>query len=330
MRKELTIPLSLWNRVYPVLQAYTLLVSEHLQVLSAWHRSLVRLCQVLVNVILNLAQQGFCKPVESDDETAGGTQTSEGTGMGAGKGEKNVSNEITGEEQVEGLQDEQEEEASSQQGDDRDKEEDKVDMTDDFEGRTEDVPEKEDDEQEDKEGDDKDEAQDEVGQVDPLDPSAVDDKFWQGDEKEDEPQEQTDEQTKQQPADGKDSEMAARDEEPNRKSKPEEGEGAEAGDEPDEPEKEENQKEEEFGDAQPDMDDAGDVDEEGQRNELPQIDEEAEALQLPNDLQLDAPPKDDNGDESGMDEDIDMDGNDPQGSFGLLCFYRNADDTVCP
>ena len=68
-------------------------------------KSKYKLCYVLGRVMLDLAQKGYCKPSEQDDSKDGGEGTEvEGTGMGTGSGDKNVSNEITEESQVEGLQ----------------------------------------------------------------------------------------------------------------------------------------------------------------------------------------------------------------------------------
>jgi len=142
-----------------------------------------KLAYVTARVMLDLAQKGFCKPQEETDSKTDdrGGETSEGVGMGAGSGDKNVSSEIEEEGQVEGLQGEEEEEGPEEKQK-RDKEEgddDTMDMENDFDGKLEDGKEEEDLSQDEEE----EEHDDHVGDIDPLDPGAVDEKFWGEEEK---------------------------------------------------------------------------------------------------------------------------------------------------
>ena len=142
-------------------------------------KAMYKLSYVVGRIMLDLAQRGFCKPQEESDAKAGDEEgeTVEGTGMGAGTGDKNVSAEITEESQVEGLQGEDEEEHD---GGDNDEEGDAVSMEEDFEGDLGEGKER-DDQEESEDGED--EGHDEaVGDVDPLDPGAVDEKFWEGEQ----------------------------------------------------------------------------------------------------------------------------------------------------
>lgn len=141
-------------------------------------KSVYKLGYVFGRVMLDLAQDGFCKPSEGSDTNKGGQDgdATEGTGMGTGTGDKNVSSEIEEEGQIEGLQGEQEEEAEGETGEKED-EDDAMSMDEDFEGAMGEGKEK--DEQDgSKEGSEDDEHDEHVRDVDPLDPGAVDEKFW--------------------------------------------------------------------------------------------------------------------------------------------------------
>ena len=75
------------------------LVLEH-------YRALSRLTLILSNVFLHLYQEGFCRPPPADEQAQSNESQDgkliEGTGIGEGEGEKNVSKEIEFEEQVTG------------------------------------------------------------------------------------------------------------------------------------------------------------------------------------------------------------------------------------
>lgn len=171
-------------RVLPFIQAlaetYASTVASHL----VSTKSIYKLTYVVGRVVLDIAQKGFCKPQEEskDDGEDGDEGEIEGTGMGAGSGDKNVSSEIKEESQVEGLQGEDEEEQDQQGGDDDD-DDDAVSMENDFDGKLEDGKEKEEGEESGDE-DDEEDIDDHVGDVDPLDPGAVDEKFWDNEKEE--------------------------------------------------------------------------------------------------------------------------------------------------
>ncbi|GMK55960.1 hypothetical protein CspeluHIS016_0210160 [Cutaneotrichosporon spelunceum] len=296
-------------------QTFAQSVAAHL----AATKAIYKLNYVVARIMLDIAQKGFCKPQEeSDDAQDGEDGEVEGTGMGAGSGEKNVSNEITDESQVEGLQGEEEQE--EEQNGDKDEDDDNVDMDDDFDGALEDGKEKEEGE-EDEEGEDED-LDDHVGDVDPLDPGAVDEKFW-GDEEEekkenegredlmDEKTEETgepelaakDEQSKKRDEQKDKKEEAAegeQTEEKEQESKQQDGEGEEEGEEFEEHEASEGE-------------DDNDNDNEGA--DMPEQDNvaapEGETLDLPEDLDLGE--EEDGDDNEQFDDDIKMDDGEPEG-----------------
>ncbi|KLT40914.1 hypothetical protein CC85DRAFT_321131 [Cutaneotrichosporon oleaginosum] len=297
-------------------QTYAQSVAAHL----AATKAIYKLNYVVARVMLDIAQKGFCKPQEeSDDAQDGEDGEVEGTGMGAGSGEKNVSNEITDESQVEGLQGEEEQE-EEQNGDRGDDDEDNVDMENDFKGALEDGKEKDDGEED--EGEDE-ELDDHVGDVDPLDPGAIDEKFW-NDDKEEEKKENDgredlmDEKTEQ----TGESELAAKDEQSKKQDEKKEQKEAAEGEKAEEKEQESKQdggdgeeEGEEFEEHEaPEGEDDNDNDNEGA--DMPEQDNvaapEGETLDLPEDLDL-GEEDDDGGNDEQFDDDIKMDEGEPEG-----------------
>lgn len=297
---------------------------------------------VVASTVLNVAQNGFCKPAETKEgqDGEGSVQNGlDGTGMGAGKGDKNVSNEITSEDQVEGLQDEagnDDEDEDQASGGERDGKDDAVDMADDFGGRMEDVPES-DAEAGSQSGDEDDaaeDAEDKLDKVDPLDPNAVDDKFWGGDKDEQEQEEAADEKTNQNTQDSGETEMGNRDDKKGKqdtrgKDDPSAVKDNEAGNEEigSEKDADEPQENDATGEQQPDGGDS--IEEETAQQELPPIDNDNSALELPDDLHLDkVQDQKEGGDEEMSDDelnqdlgDMDDDAGDPDGAW-LTCHVQ--------
>jgi midasin len=278
---------------------------------SVWHlarnvKGLYKLDYTLVKLFRTLAEKGFCKPSETDNgESKGGEgQEIDGMGIGAGTGESNISNQIEDESQVEGLKDEDQGQDEEDSGEKQEKEEQAIEMGDDFDGALSDADEGSDDE----DGDDDDEKQDENDlddHVGDVDPEAVDDKFW-GDEN-DEEDPGTDDKTDQKDSNqNQDSEMAAKEDD---KKKP----GKESA--PEQPD-DNNAEEEEVEDEGKRSDDGIDEDEGDDgpnQEEAPQDDNsrdvdahvpEAEILDLPEGMDLD------------QDGDIEEEGEDEAGSQG--------------
>lgn len=271
-----------------------MLAQHHIEACLVWQRALLKFAYIFGKTTLTLAQEGFCRPSETDDSSTEANNF-EGTGMGSGEGTKNVSNEIENQEQVEGLQDENDQDSPADDDDTKDGKDDMLDLEDDFGGTTQDVQEQDEENKEEgsKDGDDDEEedVDEELGKVDPLDPTAVDDKFWE--DKEDsrdenrspEPEEQSgqkagkddsadvgerQEQSEHTKADDGD-ETAAEKDEPDSKPPPDDG-----GAEEDGPETSAE------GEEAPET-------EQGPRQELPEMDLDEQTLDLPDDLELDLP-----------------------------------------
>ena len=170
------------GRIIPFLDQYLALAERQLGAHARWTRALFKLGFVLCSVMHTLAKQGFCRPPEQDDSTSGDdtTESAGGVGLGEGSGAVNVSKEIEDESQVEGLQGEEKDpnESRNDTGDD-----DTIEMSADIGGELEDVPDDGSGEAEDKdsEKDSQADPEEQLGDLDASDPSAVDEKLW-GDE----------------------------------------------------------------------------------------------------------------------------------------------------
>ncbi|KAG7088114.1 hypothetical protein E1B28_012139 [Marasmius oreades] len=172
------------QRVIPYLDIYTKLVQTQLTAHSHFNAAFFKLNFVLCSVLQTLSKQGFCKPPDeapNDGEGAeGAAEMADGVGLGEGSGDQNVSKEIEEESQVEGLKGDKAEDEESPE----DKDNDAIEMDQDFDGEMQDVPE----EGEPQEGDDDNsegsdaDPEEQIGDLDISDPAAVDEKLW-GDEK---------------------------------------------------------------------------------------------------------------------------------------------------
>ncbi|KIK69742.1 hypothetical protein GYMLUDRAFT_52909 [Collybiopsis luxurians FD-317 M1] len=167
------------HRYLPFLEHYTNLV--HVQLIShaGWTKSLLKLTFILCSVLNTICQQGFCKPPDADqegDSMADAAGVSDGVGLGEGSGANNVSKDIQEESQVEGLQGDEADTNPSR----NEKEDDAVEMSQDFGGEMEDMSDGSQDEGSDQ-GSSAD-PEEQIGDLDASDPTAVDEKFW-GNEK---------------------------------------------------------------------------------------------------------------------------------------------------
>jgi midasin len=176
------------RRILPFLDHYLDLVKDQLTTHSQWTKALFKLDFVICSVLHTLSTQGFCKPPDFDN-SKDGEDTAEGVGgvgLGEGSGSQNVSKDIEDESQVEGLQGEEEQEPTDNKGDN-----DAIELSEDFGGDMEDIPDtgSQDGEGSDQESDA--DPEERLGNLDAADPSAIDEKLW-GDEngpEDDRPQE---------------------------------------------------------------------------------------------------------------------------------------------
>ena len=267
---QIGVAVSLLTIILPVLQQYFAIATSAWQQLLSLHMATCKLSHHLSRSFIQIGTQGFCLPPEkSAEDGEKNEKMEEGTGLGDGQGAEDISKDIGADEDLTELA---EEPNKDEKGDDIEDEKDAVDMADaDMEGQLGEAPEKEDDEgsegsQKDDEDDDMDE---EVGEVDDLNPSAVDEKMW--DDGESGEKDKEDDKGKGQKSD---EQVAADQDKHQEEGQEEEGEEIEAG-----------------------ADEAENVTGE-QPEKMDQYAQESEALDLPEDMDLEGNDLDKSDDES--------------------------------
>ncbi|KAJ3556791.1 hypothetical protein NM688_g1823 [Phlebia brevispora] len=169
-------------RVSPFVDRYMSLAQAQMTSQGAWTKSLFKLGYILSAIVSSVAKDGFCQPREGEEAEGDGEgqESGDGVGMGEGTGTENVSREIQEESQVEGLQGE---DTETNEKAERAEEGNAIEMSEDFGGEMQDVPQDEGEEdgqseEEESEG----EPDEQLGDLDGADENAVDEKLW-GDEK---------------------------------------------------------------------------------------------------------------------------------------------------
>ncbi|XP_073934254.1 midasin isoform X1 [Castor canadensis] len=205
-------------RLVPMLCTFSDLILFFLTISLATHRSTAKLLSVLAQVFTELAQKGFCLPKEFMEDSSGEGATEfhdyEGGGIGEGEGMKDVSDQIENEEQVED---------TFQKGQEKDKEDpysksdikgedNAIEMSEDFDGQMHDgdlEEQEEDDEKSDSEGGDLDKQ---MGDLNGEEADKLDERLW-GDDDEEEDEEEEDSKTEETGPgmDEEDSELVAKD-----------------------------------------------------------------------------------------------------------------------
>lgn len=274
--------------ILPIANRYYDICRELINRFIAVHREVCKTSYTLTKAFVQIASEGFCSPAESSQEQGQDGKMESGTGLGDGEGAEDISKDVGDDEDLSEL---------AQQAPKEDADEDMDDSADavnmDQEELNAESGEHKEEEDDDKDGDEDEEEGDldeETGSVDELDAGAVDEKMWDG-ANDDQQKEAENEEGKGQ---AESDEQAAAQEQ---KKEAEEGQkGEEDGEEEDDEEEE-------------DPDDEGEaVGREDMEVTDPQTKEE-EALELPEEMQLDGDDMDggdDEGEDDGMDDMDDM------------------------
>uniref|UniRef100_A0A3Q4BJ07 Midasin n=1 Tax=Mola mola TaxID=94237 RepID=A0A3Q4BJ07_MOLML len=283
----------------PLLGLYTDLVRYYMAVSLGAHRSTGKLLSVLASIFTELAQKGFCLPPElmasGDGDGATEFHDYEGGGIGEGDGTKDVSDKIENEDQVEDtFQDGQEKE--EQQEEEKIKAEDNaIEMSEDFDGQMHDGDENEADEDDKSSKDEEEELDKKMGNLGEGQTDTLDERMW-GDDEDDENEGSDKEEESGQGMDKAESQLVAKDDnldaaDPNQDK---------TQDNDEQMDKEEKSKINEQEDQR--EFDENEVDPyHGQKEKRP----EPEAMELPEDLNLDQ------DDEAGDDEESEGHGENP-------------------
>ncbi|KAF7879818.1 uncharacterized protein EAF02_007988 [Botrytis sinoallii] len=266
----------------PIIQQYYNTLEESIARYATLHRSTCKTSYILAKTFTQIASQGFCTPSEKQDAQDGKTEKLEGgTGLGDGEGAEDISKDVGEDEDLDELAQEPNKEERGEIED----EQDAVDMADgEMEGQMGEAEEKEDEDGSGDEEKDGDEMDEEAGDVDDLDPNAVDEKMWDGDNEQAEKDQEGDESKGKA---SKDEQVAAQ--ENNKES----GEGDEGND----------------GEEEEEMAGAEQSEEVQQQDDVEKHDphaDEGDALDLPDDMQLDGEEKEgSDGSDDGMDDGMD-------------------------
>uniref|UniRef100_A0A6P7F5I1 Midasin-like n=1 Tax=Diabrotica virgifera virgifera TaxID=50390 RepID=A0A6P7F5I1_DIAVI len=262
----------------------------------AVYRVSCKMASVLLNVFIELASKGFCIPPEFSDEfdKEGISKPSDGLGLGEGQGERDVSDKIESEDQLDDAQ---------PAGQEKDNEEDKdckeeekgIEMSEDFDSKLQDKEKKDDDDSNSESGDS--DADEQMGETEKgaeqQNTETFGDDKEEGDGEEEEGPEQKEEKGEKGEKEGEE-QLGAK-------------EGKTANDEEDQKEgkeeKEKNKKEiNEM--EEPEYDDDQIDPHHGQQQELP----EPEPMDLPEDMQLDdGEAKDEENDDKQDENPFDID-----------------------
>ncbi|XP_030578137.1 midasin [Archocentrus centrarchus] len=200
-------------RLEPLLGIYSDLVRYYLAVSLGAHRSTGKLLSVLASIFTELAQKGFCLPQElmtGDGEGAAEFHDYEGGGIGEGKGNKDVSDKIENEDQLEDTFKDGEEKEEQQDKGNIKSENNAIEMSEDFDGQMYDGDENEPGEDEGSDKEDEEELDKKIGDLGEGQTDTLDEKMWGDDEDSDEDQSDKEEESGQGMDQG-DSELVAKD-----------------------------------------------------------------------------------------------------------------------
>ncbi|XP_026462383.1 midasin-like isoform X3 [Ctenocephalides felis] len=184
---------SLLLQCNPMLEQLALLAQYFLTQQVATHRISCKMLSILLNIFSELGLKGFCTPPEFSDEIdqGDGKENKGGMGLTDGEGERDVSERIENEDQ---LEDAHKEGMEQEPREDKDCEEEEkgIEMSDDFDGKLQDLKQNPDDESN---GSDEDEGDDADKQMGDTEEGAeqLDQQIW-GEDEDDNSKEESKEQ----------------------------------------------------------------------------------------------------------------------------------------
>ncbi|KAF2400820.1 midasin [Trichodelitschia bisporula] len=174
--EELGVAAALIGVVAPIVEQFRETFLAVLSRFAGFHLATCRIAWRLCAAFVEIGKRGFCTPPEkSGGKNEGEEKLEGGTGLGEGEGAEDISKDIKDDEDLDELA-EQEDEGGKK---DIEEEKDAVDMGDsEMKGETGDVEEEEGEEGQSGDEKEEDEMEDETGSVDDLGPSAVDERLW--------------------------------------------------------------------------------------------------------------------------------------------------------
>lgn len=256
-----------------------------------------RATYIFCSSLLNLAKDGFCSP-EPPTESKDDDNLHDGTGLGDGEGAQNNSNDVEDDENLDDYAQEPNKEKDDKRDEDDDND-DAVDIEGDMAGDLENLSDQDDnDEKDDEDEDEQEDLDEEIDDLDDLDPNAVDDKMWDEEAKED----KKEKESESMPENSKDDDVKAKEDEEEPGDTKDKADDQNPQDNSQEPENDDDPEEEEEEDVGEQQDEVKNE----EREELEQNVPETEALDLPDDINLDSENEDDDKEnKDDIDDDID-------------------------
>ncbi|KAJ2722068.1 AAA ATPase midasin [Coemansia sp. Benny D115] len=275
---------------------YSLVVQHVAAMYAEWHRTLVQFALTACGVLTTVVVHGLgTTDVHDSEETQESSHSGTGMGEGSTAGAKNVSDEIEGEDQVEGLQGEQPED-----GNEPDTNEDAIDMENDFDGATGDADLESDNDDSDGDSDEEPEMDEQLGDVDPTDPTAIDEKLWDDDEEQKQSDKADDSKVDSKAKDTKEQSdiVAGDDADDDTKNDGEPGEQAE--------QEEGSEHSDSEGEGEGSDDDLGDGVNQDTLDRMADVEDQDEQMELPDDLDMGSGEEDEGSgeDDDGLDADM--------------------------
>ncbi|RMJ23781.1 hypothetical protein PHISP_05349 [Aspergillus sp. HF37] len=290
--RDAGIPLAsaLVANVLPITNRFYNICKDLVDRFAAVHRETCKMSYVLAKSFTQVASEGFCTPAEASQEDNKSGQVESGTGLGEGEGAEDISKDVGDDEDLSELA---QQEQDGDRSEDMDDSGDAVNMDHDElrGGETEERKEGDDEEKDESGSEGEDDIDEEVGSVNDLDSGAVDEKMWDGEH------DQKQKETENQEGKGEsESEQQAAAENEDKGKEQGEKDGEQDGEGEDEEEEEEAPDQEGEATGREDMDVTD-----------PHAKEE-EALDLPEEMQLDGEEKENEGSDGddGMDDMSDM------------------------
>ncbi|XP_017797965.1 PREDICTED: LOW QUALITY PROTEIN: midasin-like [Habropoda laboriosa] len=266
----------------PLLEQYVLFLHYYLHEQVASFRLTCKFLYLQLNVFLDLAIHGFCQPDNMDapkDDQESGIKEG-GMGLAEGEGQKDISDQIESEDQLEETRGPNEEEKDKEKKDTKE-EEKGIEMSENFEGHLQELEPREEEEENNEEDDELDK---EMGETDET-AEKLDEEIWKDEEEEEEEENQDEENKKEEKGTGEKTgqeELSAKDDTDKNKDKDEDEESGEK--------KEEEEKKEINELDEPEANDDQIDPYHGKHQPEP----EPEAFDLPEDINLDEEMKEDN------------------------------------
>lgn len=291
----------------PIIQHYFNLVQIVEHKLKESYIDVSRGTFELSSILYNICSKGFCQPEAPSDEKED-NNLKEGTGLGDGEGAQNNSNDV---EDDEDLSEEAQKPNEEKNNDDDNIEEndDAVEIEGDMAGDLENASDQENEDENEAENEDNEDLDEEIDNLDDLDPNAIDDKMWDEEASSNSKEKESEEMPDN--SEQNDDLQAMEDESEEKETDKEKDDGRQNDQPPnDDDKKEEDQEGEEEEDVGEQQDEVKNEENDQFEHDAP----EAEALELPEDMNLDSDGEDNSEEEEKADEKFDdnLDENDAE------------------